>query len=224
MKHLEQLIGISTMIEKKGYIIIAAIVGTMFLEFFIIYFNGYIDAHDLLMRLCGLYGYLGISISTMMTPFLKEISHTFGRTFVEVHHVTAAVGIGFITAHPFFDAIYNADPTTFVPVLDSWDDFWTNGGRVALLLIYVAFIAVLLRTKYTKYWRPIHALMYVVLFFGIIHANLIQSDFVQSPVLLAIYNGFFGAVMLTFVLKRWQRHQMKVKHTNAVESAPSSGN
>ncbi len=212
------------MIEKKGYMVIAAIVGTMILVFFIIYFNGYDDASDLLMRLCGLYGYLGISVSTIMTPFLKEIKQTFGRTFVEVHHVTAAVGIGFITVHPLFDAINQADLTTFIPLFDSWDIFWTNGGRVALILIYVAFIGVLIRKKIPKYWRSIHILMYGVLLFGIIHANLIQSDFVQSPVLLAIYNILFVMVIFTFVVKRWQRHQMKASHSKAVESATPSSN
>ncbi len=210
------------MIEKKGYMVIGGIVGTMILVFSIIYFNGYDDTSDLLMRLCGLYGYLGISISTIMTPFLKEIKPTFGRTFVEVHHVTAAVGIGFITAHPLFDAIGNADLTTFVPLFDSLDLFWANGGRVALILIYVAFVGILVRKKISKYWRPIHALMYAVLLFGIIHANLIQSDFVLSPVLLAIYNSLFGAVVLTFLMKRWQRHQLKEKSAKiAVLATPA---
>ncbi len=207
------------MIDKKGYGVILAIVGTMILVFLIIFYNGYDDASDLLMRLCGLYGYFGISISTIMTPFLKEIKQTFGRTFVEVHHVTAALGIGFITAHPLFDAIGKADPTTFVPLFDSWDVFWTNGGRVALILIYVAFVGILVRKKIPKYWRPIHALMYAVLLFGIIHANLIQSDFVLSPALLAIYNSLFGAAVLTFLIKRWQRHQLKEKSSRTAEPA-----
>lgn len=192
-------------ITKKGYAVILAIGGTMVSMFLVVFYNGYNDALDLLTRLCALYGYFGISISTIMTPFLKRIKQTFGRTFVQVHHVTAALGIGFITAHPFFNAIRNADFTTFVPLLDSWDVFWTNGGRVALILVYVAFVGVLVKRKIPRYWRPIHALMYAVLLLGIIHAYLIQSDLAQSPVLLAIYSSLFGAVVLTLLVRRLQR-------------------
>ena len=36
----------------------------------------------------------------------------------------------------------------------------------------VAVFAAFLRAKAPKYWRAFHALMYVVLLFGIVHANL----------------------------------------------------
>jgi len=47
--------------------------------------------------------------------------------------------------------------------------------------------------------------MYVVLLFGIIHADLMQSDFAQSPILLAIYNALFVIVLVTFLYNA-QKH------------------
>ncbi len=93
------------MIEKKGSLFIAAIIGTMIAVFLIINSIDNSDPFDLLMRLCGLYGFFGISISTMMTPFLKQIKETFGKRFIEVHHVTAVIGVACITAHPVIFAI-----------------------------------------------------------------------------------------------------------------------
>nr|MDO8110369.1 hypothetical protein [Candidatus Sigynarchaeota archaeon] len=208
------------MISKKGYIVIAAIIATMIADFLIIYFIDNSDPLDLLMRLCGLYGYFGISVSTIMTPFLTEIKRTFGKAFIEVHHVTAAIGIGCITAHPVIMVIEEADASIFLPVLSSWTGFWTWAGAPALILLYVAFVAVLVRKQIKKYWRYFHALMYAVLLFGIIHANLIQGDFPYSPILVAIYDILFIIVAVTFFLKRWQKY---IARKNKAISAPASG-
>jgi DMSO/TMAO reductase YedYZ heme-binding membrane subunit len=199
------------MIEKKGYMLIGAVLGTMILDLVLISFIDASNPFDVIMRLCGLYGYFGISISTIMTPFLKEIKHTFGRSFIEVHHVTAVIGIACITAHPVIYALEIADATVFIPVVSSWMDFWTWAGPPALILMYIAFVVILLRQKLAKYWRSLHALMYVVLLFGIIHANLIQSDFADitfGPVLVILYDVLFGIVTFAFFLKRWQRYTL----------------
>ncbi len=198
------------MIEKKGYLFIAAIIGTMIAVFLIINSIDNSDPFDLLMRLGGLYGYFGICISTMMTPYLKEIKQTFGKKFIEVHHVTAVIGVASITLHPVIYAIQNMSLVVFLPVVSSWLDFWTMAGPPALIMLYVALVAVILRMRIVKYWRYLHALMYLVLTFGIIHADLIQSDFAQSPILLALYNIFYAFVVFTFVFKRWTRYQARI--------------
>jgi DMSO/TMAO reductase YedYZ heme-binding membrane subunit len=209
-------------IEKKGYILIFAILLTLVIVFLIIYSIDHGDPLDLLMRLCGLYGFLGISISAIMTPFLKEIKEIFGRIFIEVHHVTAAIGIACITVHPIIFAIQNESAMIFVPDFSSWLNFWIWAGRPALILLYIAFFAVLIRRQIPKYWRSIHILMYVVLLFGIVHANLMESDFSVSPILLAFYNALFGAVVLAFILKRWQRS--KLKKPNSSPKSPAIPN
>ncbi len=107
------------------------------------------------------------------------------------------------------------DPTVFLPVVSSWMGFWIMAGPPALILLYVALVAVLLRMKIVKYWRYLHALMYLVLTFGIIHADLIQADFVESPVLLALYNILYVLVVFTFVIKRRARHQARIARVKA---------
>jgi len=196
------------MIEKKGYFFIAVVIATM-IVIFSIRISISMEPLELLMRLCGLYGYFGMSVSTMMTPYLKGLRQAFGKNFVEVHHVTAVIGFGCITVHPIIYLIQTMDATIFLPRLDSWIAFWTMAGAPALILLYIALVAAFLRTRITRYWRYLHALMYLVLTFGIIHADLIQADFAQSPVLLALYNIIFGIVVFTFVIKRRARYLQK---------------
>ncbi len=50
--------------------------------------------------------------------------------------------------------------------------------------------------------------MYVVLLFGIVHANLIGTDFGNLGILL-IYNGLFATSLASFALKRYRMHLMK---------------
>jgi DMSO/TMAO reductase YedYZ heme-binding membrane subunit len=88
--------------------------------------------------------------------------------------------------------------------------FMINGGRQALIIIYIAFFAVILRRKIVSYWRPFHALIYVALFFGIVHANLIGTDF-QNIIVLFSLNALFAASILAFVLKRLQMHKIRNK-------------
>jgi DMSO/TMAO reductase YedYZ heme-binding membrane subunit len=89
------------------------------------------------------------------------------------------------------------------------------GGSVALIAIYAAFGAVLLRKKAMAYWRPFHALMYVALFFGVVHANLAGMD-LQNMFIMIIYDALFAGVVAAFVLKRWQFHRIRARKNNSV--------
>lgn len=159
----------------------------------------------LFVRLFALYGYLALSIATAMTPFLREVSQVFGRPFMKVHHTFAALGIAFSTAHPVAYAVQTMNIAVFLPSLESWTVFWALAGRPALLIMYVAVAGVFLRRRVQRYWRPVHALMYVVLFFGIVHASLLGTDF-QSTAVKAVYSVLFAASMTAFVLKRLQKY------------------
>ena len=88
--------------------------------------------------------------------------------------------------------------------------FWRLAGRPAFILIYVAVFAALLRTKAPKYWRAFHALMYVVLLFGIVHANLIGYDFKNLGVML-IFNALLVASLAGLAFKRYRSYQLKRK-------------
>lgn len=162
------------------------------------------------LRLFALWGFLFLSIAVIITPFLKEITLYFKKPFLRIHHYFAALGLTLITLHPILLAIEFMNPGVFVPTVGSLEVFLRNGGRQALIIIYIAIVAVLLRRKMTNYWRPIHALMYVALFFGIVHANLIGRDF-DNLFILITFNALFAAAIAAFVFKRYQTYRLKKK-------------
>ena len=175
---------------------------------------GYSSPFELIIRLLALNGFFALSIAAMMTPFLKEVMLFFKKSFISIHHYFAAAGLLLITLHPIAVAIEALDPTILLPNFASLYSFFFYGGSVALISVYVAFGSVLLRKKAVAYWRPFHALMYVALFFGVVHANLWGMDF-QNIYLTIIYDGLFAGVLVAFVLKRWQLHKMKARKNHA---------
>jgi len=159
------------------------------------------------VRFFALYGYLFLSVTTLVTPFLREVTQAFGKPFLKVHHSFAVLGVILITLHPVFNAI-EFSLSVFVPNFTSWMAFWILAGRPAFILIYVAVFAAFLRAKAPKYWRVFHALMYVVLFFGIVHANLIGNDFENLGIMI-IFNALFTASLVGFALKRYRSYKLK---------------
>jgi len=159
----------------------------------------------LLVRLSGLYGFLFLGVATLITPFLKEITQAFGKPFLRIHHAFSILGIVFITLHPVFNAIQRLNLSVFVPRFDSWITFWRLAGRPAFIILYIALFAAFLRAKAPKYWRPFHALMYIVLLFGIVHANLIGDDFGNVGIMI-IFNALFLASIAVFAIKRFRNY------------------
>lgn len=162
------------------------------------------------VRFFGLYGFLFLSVATLTTPFLREVTQAFGKPFLKVHHGFSILGIVFITLHPVFNAIERLSLSVFVPNFDTWNRFWMLAGRPAFIILYVAVVAAFLRAKAPKHWRVFHALMYVVLLFGIVHANLIGNDFGNLGIML-IFNALFIASLAGFVFKRYRTYLMKRK-------------
>jgi DMSO/TMAO reductase YedYZ heme-binding membrane subunit len=160
------------------------------------------------VRFFGLYGFLFLGVATLTTPFLREVTQAFGKPFLKVHHVFSILGVVFITLHPVFNAIERLSLSVFVP--DLGDRFWMFAGRPAFIILYVAVLAAVLRAKAPKYWRAFHALMYVVLLFGIVHANLIGNDFENLGIML-IFNALFIASLAGFAVKRYRSYQLKRK-------------
>jgi len=162
------------------------------------------------VRFFGLYGFLFLSVATLTTPFLREVTQAFVKPFLKVHHSFSILGIVFITLHPVFNAIERLSLSVFVPSFDSWDRFWLLAGRPAFIILYVAVVAAFLRAKTPKYWRAFHALMYVVLLFGIVHANLIGNDFENLGIMI-IFDALFFASVAGFAFKRYRTYIMKRK-------------
>jgi len=151
-----------------------------------------------------------LSIAVILTAFLKEVTLYFKKPFLRIHHYFAALGLTLITLHPIAFAVERLNPSIFIPTIGSLEIFLINGGRQALIIIYIAFAAVLLRRKIPKYWRPFHALTYLALFFGIVHANIIGTDFENLYILVA-FNALFAASIAAFFLKRYQTYRLKKK-------------
>jgi hypothetical protein len=166
---------------------------------------------SILVRLFALYGFLFVGIAALTTPFLAEITVAFGKPFIKVHHTFAAVGLVLITLHPVFYAVQRLSLGVFVPRFDSWGVFWALAGRPALYLLYVGVGAVLLRMKIPRYWRILHALVYVVLFFGIVHGNLLGEDFANLGITLTL-DGLFAASMAGLLYKRYKIYRVKRKY------------
>jgi methionine sulfoxide reductase heme-binding subunit len=168
----------------------------------------FVDPFEFSIRLFGLLGFVALSIATIMTPFLKEITIFFKRPFIKIHHYFAAAGLIMITLHPVILAIQMLNPAVFIPNVDSIYLFLYFGGRQALIIIYVALVAVFVRRRLSSYWRPFHALMYLALFFGIVHANLLGTDFLQNIFIMITFNALFVASIAVFILKRWQLYKI----------------
>ena len=173
----------------------------------------YRNPWNLSVRLFALNGFIALSIAAIMSAFLKEITLFFKKPFTRVHHYFAAVGLVLITLHPVMLAVQFLNLSVFLPNLNSLYLFMFYGGRQALIIIYIAFVAVLLRRKMMAYWRPFHALMYVALFFGIVHANLSGTDFGNLAILI-VFNGLFAGTLVAFGLKRWQFYRIKARAKN----------
>src|SRR4030066_2138418 len=172
-----------------GVILLALVITLLFLPHAMPEIAEGETAH-VLTRLFGLYGFLFLSVATLTTPFLKEVTQAFGKPFLRVHHAFSAFGIAFITLHPVFNAVERLNLSVFLPRFDSWERFWMLAGRPAFIILYVAIAGALLRIKAPRYWRFFHALMYVVLLFGIVHANLLGEDF-ESLGIMLIFDALF---------------------------------
>ncbi len=164
-----------------------------------------LDLYLFSVRLLAIWGYLFMAIAAIMTPYLKQITKNFGRPFLKVHHSFAYTGFFLITAHPVLQAINNRDLSIFLPDFSSWFLFWALAGRPALIILFIALIGVLLRKK-IKFWRILHALMFLMLLMGLVHGVLIGTDFANRAILILFYI-LFALVVFSFVLKRIQKYR-----------------
>ena len=145
------------------------------------------DPFLILTRLFALNGFVALSLGAILTAVIREAREHLGKPFLSVHHTFAAAGLASVILHPLTLALLFASPLIFVPIFSSPMSFAANGGRTALPLIIVAFIAVLIRGKIPQYWRVVHALMYPAILIGLIHGNLLGSNF-SHPIVFSICN------------------------------------
>lgn len=196
------------LIKRTGWLFLLGVVALYICITILAFFTTYSDPLNFSIRLCALYGFIALTIAASMSPFLKEITLTFGRPFIQIHHLFASFGLVFATLHPIFYAIQTMDLTVFIPRFDDWYTFWSLAGRPALYIIYIVTAAALLRFLMPRYWRYFHMLIYLVLFFVIVHAILIGQD-TQNLGILIIMISLFLIAIGTSILKRYRTFQQK---------------
>jgi DMSO/TMAO reductase YedYZ heme-binding membrane subunit len=196
-------------LKKEGICIIASTIILYILILVLIFLEPIKDGLDFIIRFGALMGFTSMFVATIMTPFMVQLYKIFGKPFIKIHHLYSIAGLILITLHPVAFAISKLDITIFVPVFYPWYDFWSLGGRVALILIYLAVLGSLLRKK-IKNWRIIHILNYIALFLAYIHGVLIGTDF-KTVGILIIFTAMLVLSFGVLIFKRYLSYKRKKK-------------
>jgi hypothetical protein len=187
------------MIDNKY--IFYAITLILFLELIISALTyDYEDITQFGIRVTGLIGFASLFISVILSNFFEEYKEKNKKNLLS-HHVFSIIGIVLITLHPVIFAINKADIGVFLPKFDSWNVFWELAGRPSLILLYVGFVSGFLFKIYKRSWRALHMIVYISLFFSLIHAILIGTDF-QNPYIAFIFVILFLIMIYVLIDKR----------------------
>ena len=189
-------------LKKEAICIVASTLSLYILILVFFLLTPFTDAFNFIIRFGAIFGFASMFIATMMTPFVVQLYKFFGKPFIKIHHLYSIAGLILITLHPVAFAIWKLDITVFLPDFTSWYGFWSLGGRLALILIYIAVLGALLRKKITKNWRIIHVLNYVALFLAYVHGVLIGSDFQNIGILII----FTIMIILSFGVLLFKRY------------------
>lgn len=227
--------------KKEGYYVLSGILGLNVLVIVLFSLNNpTTDWFRFFIRLCSLLGLVALFVSSILTPFQKELYKMFKKPFIKIHHASAITGLVLITMHPVLFAIdvmiresIGQGFAVFLPKFETTLIFWELAGRPALILIYIGLIGVLLRKSIKKYWRWIHSFNYIALVFGVVHGILIGSDFynfkeqvVVSELLMTIlFLLLLVATTITFTMKRitiFKRKRLRKKRNQLKEEKISN--
>ncbi|MFX1388515.1 MAG: hypothetical protein ACFE9Z_00460 [Promethearchaeota archaeon] len=188
--------------KKEAIYLILPTLGLYILIIVLFFSTPFHSVSDFFVRFAAIFGFTSMFIATMMTPFVVQLYKIFGKPFVKIHHIYSITGLLLVTLHPLIYAVSVDNIAVFVPDFTSWYGFWSLGGRLALILIYIAIFGSLLRKKLIKSWRIIHALNYVALFLAYIHGVLIGTDFQNLGVLIT----FTIMIILSFGVLGYKRY------------------
>lgn len=172
------------------------------------------NALDFIIRITALWGLVGLSLSALMNINKRVLYQKFGLKFMKLHHAMAIFAFLFATLHPVVFAFKVGSAAIFIPNFSSWYLFWLLGGRPALIVMYIALAAVLLRKRTKKAWKWLHRLIYVALILIIVHGILIGTDF-KSPLILVFFVILTGAALFTGIYLRFKNPKRKKNKTAA---------
>jgi len=155
------------------------------------------------IRGAALLGYQAIFLSIVSSLYMRQMLRWFGRPFVRVHHILSVTGLALIVLHPIGVAWDSLSIAVFVPAVDSWISFFTNGGRVAWYLFAIASLAALLRKGIGQNWRLIHYLTYVAFWMASAHALLLGTN-TQYVAVRVVASAMATTTLAILVQKRVQ--------------------
>ena len=161
---------------------------------------------DVLIRATALLGYQAVFLAIFSSAYVRQMVRTFGRPFVQVHHVVSVAGLVLITLHPVAAAVRASSLSVFLPRFDSLLVFLQLGGRPAWYLLVIASLTAAFRRSIGRLWRTIHMLNYVAFLLGTVHALMIGTDF-QHGVPRGVAICLALAVVGTFVHRRLARRR-----------------
>ncbi len=165
---------------------------------------------DGVIRAGALLGYLAVFLAGLSSNYMRELTRFFGRPFITVHHIVSVTALVTLTVHAIGVAWRTGSAVTFLPRFDSWQIFFSLGGRPAFWLLAITSLTALFRTAIGKNWKVIHWLNYVVFILGTIHAQMIGPNFQHLGV--KIVSGIMALVMIgVFVAKRTRKKRPKTK-------------
>ena len=174
-----------------------------------------------LVRSLSLSGYLLVFLAVLSSTSLPAMAKTFGRPFVGVHHVATIAGFVAMVAHPFaYSLAIVGSLSPFLPIYGSLSEVFQWAGRPALALFIVAVVAALLRRAFKKGWRLFHLVTYLAFLLVTVHANLVGTSFLSSPVVRVVSWLMAATATVVFVRKRVQR--LKAARPAAAPAAPAA--
>jgi predicted ferric reductase len=153
------------------------------------------------IRFGSLMGYVMVFVACLSSAFLRQLTRTFGRSFIQVHHIVSVSGLVLLLAHALAVAWSVKRLIVFFPFFSSLTRFLEFGGQPAIWLMGAASLAAVLRSRLRKSWRTVHWLNYIAFLLGTVHALLIGSDFTLLPVRV-VSIAMAGVVIGVFVWKR----------------------
>ena len=132
----------------------------------------------------------------------------FGRPFIKIHHILSIAGLSLVTIHPLSVAWRALDLSVFVPVVNSWYAFFTQGGRAAWYLLGLGALAAVLRGAIGKRWKLLHFFNYLAFWLATVHGILLGAN-VQNWVMRAVFGAMALIVLGVFVQKRVRKPRRK---------------
>ncbi|MEF8831958.1 MAG: hypothetical protein V5A66_00390, partial [Candidatus Thermoplasmatota archaeon] len=86
-------------ISRKGYYALGGIIGLYIVILVLFLTTSSLDYFNFFIRFFALTGFYMLAIAALLTPFMKQIYQEFGRSFQDIHHIFASIGLVSATLH-----------------------------------------------------------------------------------------------------------------------------